>query len=289
VTGIRTSLDGKLLVTPTGDGKVRLWEMATGRKVVEVSVSSGSVPVALLLPDGRTLLVGQWGGVRAWDLAAGKERGWFRGHQGDVLRMTLSPDGRLLATGSSDTTALLWDVTALPAVEGLELTAKELDGLWADLGGEAEKAYPAVWRLSASPGQSLSYLGEKLRPVGEPDAKRVTKLIGDLASEDFAVRKAATAELEKLGPLAAPALGKSLADDLDVDVQLRIRALLSKADAAEPSGERLRLVRAVQAVEGVGTAEGKALLDKLAAGAESAHLTVEAKQAAERLGRRLGK
>ncbi len=49
--------------------------------------------------------------IQVLELATGKVRAWFAGHFGFPGQMVFSADGRMLATGSSDTTALIWDVT----------------------------------------------------------------------------------------------------------------------------------------------------------------------------------
>jgi hypothetical protein len=291
VMTFRTMWDGKLIMTRSTDGKVRLWEGASAKKVTELTVGGTSLLSATLLPDGRTLAIGQPGGVKLWDLATDKERGQIKGHDGDVVRLTTSADGKLLATGSTDTTILLWELDKLPPAPALaaEPTARDLDALWDDLGSDdPARGYKALWKLLASPKQTLAYLDGKLQPVGEPDAKKLAKLIDDVGSDDAAARKAATAELEQFGSLATPALKKALETATDVDVQLRLRVLLAKQDPATPSSERLRLGRTMQALELIGGVEGKKVLDKLAGGAEAAELTMEAKAAAARLARRLG-
>ena len=50
-----------------------------------------------------------------WDLSTGKAVHQIRGHVGAVTALDFSPNGDLLATGSRDTTALIWNLTPLRA------------------------------------------------------------------------------------------------------------------------------------------------------------------------------
>src|SRR5262249_57332236 len=73
--------------------------------------------------------------VKLWDLASGKEVHRFGRPQGGVRDLAFSPDGKLLASGSNDTTVLLWDMTRVRRARPppVNLSARELDALWADL------------------------------------------------------------------------------------------------------------------------------------------------------------
>ena len=68
----------------------------------------------------------------------------------------------------------------------------------------------------------------------------------------------------------------------------RIEELLKKIEDGAVSGERLREVRALEVLEGLGTPEARKLLEELAKGAADAALTQEAKASLERLNRRNG-
>jgi hypothetical protein len=89
--------------------------------------------------------------------------------------------------------------------------------------------------------------------------------------------------LERLGEAASPALRQVLTKAMLVDQRERVEAVLKRADAL--NAERLRAIRAVEALEHAGTPEAKRLLEKLAAGFAEARLTREANASVERSGR----
>src|SRR5262249_49508546 len=141
--------------------------------------------------------------ILLWELATWQERRRFFGHRGAVVSLSFSPDGKRLASGSSDGTAMVWDVCA-PRREARLVSARlgrgELESLWADLGGrDAGKAYEALCTLAASPGLTIPFLTKQLQPAAGSDEPRIAQLIGELDSETFTVREKARVELEKLG------------------------------------------------------------------------------------------
>jgi WD40 repeat protein len=65
-------------------------------------------------PDGRCLA---WAGpqdgvIHVAETATGGERCRFVGHRGTVVCLSFAPDGKSLVSGSTDTTALVWDLTS---------------------------------------------------------------------------------------------------------------------------------------------------------------------------------
>jgi hypothetical protein len=65
-----------------------------------------------------------------------------------------------------------------------------------------------------------------------------------------------------------------------------MESLLTKLEASGASGDSLRMLRAIEVLEHIGTAEARELLQKLVEGAPEARLTREAKAALQRLANR---
>jgi hypothetical protein len=111
------------------------------------------------------------------------------------------------------------------------------------------------------------------------------ELLQALGSDQFQARQKAEKELEKLDELAAPAYRQFLAGKPALDDQQRVARLLARAEDPARALDRLQALRAVTVLEQIGTAEARQQLEKLAQGAEGAHLTRDAKAALERLGK----
>jgi hypothetical protein len=208
------------------------------------------------------------------------------GHEGWVQAVAFSADGRTLASGSTDTTVLLWDTTggAGAAQSSGKLSAEELKTLWADLGRDnAKVAYAAVGELVAVPGQAVPALRDRLRPVKAADPEQVAKWLADLDGDAFETRERAARELEKLGDAAEPPLRKALEGKPSAQVRRAVEQLLADLEGRP---ERLRTVRALEVLEYIGTPEAARLLQELADGSPEAWLTREAKASLERLKRR---
>ena len=108
------------------------------------------------------------GTARLWDRFSGKEIGRLEGHRGWVVSVAFAPDGKTLVTGSTDSTALVWDVSRfVQRGKSAELSAAELESCWKDLSGDAPAGYQAVGRLVSSPKQAVAFLAQRLKPAAE--------------------------------------------------------------------------------------------------------------------------
>jgi WD40 repeat protein len=108
------SEDGKTLAAGSPDGKVHLWDIASGKEMRSFAHGHPQYPVSLTFtPDGKTLVSrgGQDQKIKVWDPATGQMIREF-GEQttngrtiyyGDTIGpIVVSPDGKLLAGGALD-------------------------------------------------------------------------------------------------------------------------------------------------------------------------------------------
>jgi hypothetical protein len=282
VVSLAFASDGRLLLSQHAYIGLQLWEAGLGLALpwpTDRPEGWATCTASAYSPNGRNLVTGEAdGSVVLWEIATGLERRRYKGHSGPIRAITFSPDGHTLASAGDDTSVLVWDVTGRP----LARPPQDLNVLWNQLASlDAARAYRAMWALVYRPGQAVQFLKEHLRPIPTTIGPRLTKLIGDLDSKQFAVRQSATRELEKLDDAAEPALRRALTDKLTLEARRRIELVLEKQTPF--SLESLRAMRAVEALEHIGTPEARGLLQYLSKGLPEARLTREARSSFQRL------
>jgi RNA polymerase sigma factor (sigma-70 family) len=287
------SPDGRWIVYLNHTGIPILFETSTGQEVRRLSKLPNGAGMLTFSPDSRVLAcAGYWDPViHLLEVASGKERHSLAGHRGHVHSCTFSRDGRTLLSASTDTTALVWDLTGRLQARGAwdkPLSPEQLDACWQTLAGaDAAAAYAALRRLAADAARAVPYLARKLPPVPPADGKRVAGLLADLDSNQFEVREKASRELAELGEIAESACRRARQDRPSAEARRRLERLLEQASQQRrtPSAAGLRTLRAVEVLEWAGTPEARQVLERWAGGAAEARLTEEAKSALRRLAR----
>jgi WD40 repeat protein len=199
-----------------------------------------------------------------------------------VVGMAFTADGKRLISAHEDGTALVWDVEAAmkfpPTAD-----PDPGDALWLALASaDPKQAGKALNGLVARPDVAVPLLAEMVVPEMAPPADRVKAAVAALGDREFKVREAAEKQLRAWGDLAANELTAAEAT-ANAEQGERIRRLLDALDGEETDGERLRLLRAVEVLERIGSPAAKAVLDKLGTGAAASAVTREAKEALTRL------
>jgi hypothetical protein len=296
IASLAFSPDNRLLASAGDDGTVRIWDIVRGTRVRQMLKSQGPIRSVAFSPDGRLLATGGPGStVTLWSAGDGAVCRRFEGHRAAIHAVVFAPDGNRLASASADGTVLIWDVTEVtprgssyspPSAPGEAPTDKELENGFDDLASRsARQAYRAMSVLIAAPKQAVPLLRERLgRPPKE--GRTIAQLIGDLDSDQFAVREQAQHELAKLGDLAEPALREVLKKRPSLEVRRRIEQVREEMRVRTPSPETLQELRAIEVLERIGTAEARDVLRSLARGDGNPRLSKGAHAALQRLSRR---
>ena len=115
--------DGSQLISASDDKTIRVWDTETGRIVQTIrgeigEGDPGKIYALALSRDGRFLAAAGRGlsaegeAIRLYDFQSGTLIGLLKGHQEAILSLDFSPDGDRLVSGSTDDTAIIWDVRA---------------------------------------------------------------------------------------------------------------------------------------------------------------------------------
>ena len=91
-------------------GEVRVFDLATGRRILTLRGHTSQVWGVTFTRDGRRIVTsGLDFTVKIWETETGQEVFTLRGHTNGVSGVAFSPNGRRMVTTSSDNTARIWD------------------------------------------------------------------------------------------------------------------------------------------------------------------------------------
>jgi WD40 repeat protein len=283
VGGARFSADGSLLtiqcdfVERPHQSDVSLWDVRTGRRLVEWRRRSGRTDAVSLAADGRSLLVGDTDGrLSLIEVATGGERFTFR-HDGEILSAAFSPDGARAVASSLEAPVYVWDLIGKPGA----WEPAQADAIWAELASsDAKVAFGAIRKLRANPAEAVSFLKERVRLPAAPTDETVAKLLKSLDAARFAERERAEKELVAIADQIRPKLEAERKTAGD-EARQRLDRLLLSADGLTP--ERLRHIRACELLEGIRSADAVRILQAWAAGPAGSRLGAEAEGSLNRL------
>lgn len=138
---------------------VRIWDAATGEKLLAMDSPGGDTTFVEWSPDGSKLASGHTGGMAmVWDTTTGENLVAFAGHDDWVWDVTWSPNGERIASGDISGIVKIWD-----AATGAEVLSFQ--------------APNEILRLDWSPdGEHLTVAGK----FNEPMVQRVWQSTADL-------------------------------------------------------------------------------------------------------------
>jgi WD40 repeat protein len=115
--GMSLSPDGKTLLCTGYDRVARVWDLATGKDLVQLTGHTNEIWGAVFTADGKQVITGSWDKtVRVWDVATGREVRSLQGVKELPRCLALSPDGKQLVVGHNGTdikmaaTIGVWDL-----------------------------------------------------------------------------------------------------------------------------------------------------------------------------------
>jgi hypothetical protein len=173
-------------------------------------------------------------------------------------------------------------------VEQENPAAKDLDGFWRDIGGNARTAHRALAHLAKAPAEAVTLVREYLPPAPgrPPEPREIARWIADLDSDRFQMRQQATRALRETGRIAESAMQEALKARPSLEQKWRLEELLRRLHRTGVAAEMLRPVRALELLERIGTPDARRLVEELAAGNPTSDLTHYAQEVRQRLRKR---
>jgi hypothetical protein len=289
VAALAFSPDKKTLAAACWDGVIRILDFTTGKEIGQCE-GHAMVPYAIeFAHDGRTLLSGSADAtVRFWEPFSGAQLAELKGHAGPVHGVALSPDGKVAYSAGDDTMVLVWDATGFGKAGPPKgaLADNELEQAWRDLAQDnAAAARQVIWRLIANPQNVGATLKKHVHLV---DVARINKLIGDLDSDDYDSREAATKELAGQGRWLEGRLKEALEKPPSLEYKRRVEQLIEKlggAGALSLRQEQLRMRRAMMVLEYIADEPAIDLLGRMSKQAPEEAFRHEAATTLQRLGK----
>jgi WD40 repeat protein len=230
--------------------------------------------------DGLTLLTcNRDSTFRLWELSTGGRRIEFD----DIpfSDATFLPIGLLVTADAGH--VRVWDWRVPRDKSPNVLTEKDLKILWDKLGAsDVATAHEAAAILRACAVDSVGFISKNTKPVPVVAQAVVTQWSRELGSEDYQTREEAMKRLRDLSESARPTLEAARAKTDSPEVLARIDELI-RATRKVPTMARVRVVRALEVLELIGSGDSVAVVKEIARGMPGAWETETAKAAVSRM------
>jgi WD40 repeat protein len=181
VTSAVFSPDGQQVLTGGYDGRLRIWNAASGAQLREISGPSGLVTAVGFSPNGRLIFSGSDnGGVRLWNAESGTLVRDINGHSTRTVAVAFSPSGSRILAANENHRVQLWNASSGTLIREYKIANSSLifavafspDGTRVLLGGYG------LYLLNADSGALINAYGtefgtETFSVAFSPDGQRI--------------------------------------------------------------------------------------------------------------------
>jgi len=111
VVACAVTTDGRRVVSASGDGTLKVWDLESGRVLVTLQGHTNWVlACAVTADDRRVVSASADGTLKIWDLESGHVLATLEGHAYPVNACAVTADGRRAVSASADGTLKVWDL-----------------------------------------------------------------------------------------------------------------------------------------------------------------------------------
>lgn len=113
VLDVKFSPDNKRIAAATARGHIKLWDVATGTRLMKLQGHVNWIRDIVFTPDGNRLIsAGDDRTIRIWNLNSGTLEKTIRGHLGRIRSLSLAPDGQsFVSTGIESAVEALYEAS----------------------------------------------------------------------------------------------------------------------------------------------------------------------------------